>query len=184
MKEKPIVATTDRLELRRFSLDDVEHFFRLNQDLELLRYTGDQPFRDLQQVEQFINAYDQYDKYGIGRWSVYFKNTEQYLGFCGLRFSEEHQEIDIGFRIARRYWNKGYATEAALASMKIGFNHRHPQVINDKIIGRAMMDNAASHAVLKKLGMQATEQTEELGQIWQKYQLSKQQFFNTHQVTD
>ncbi|KAA3632307.1 MAG: N-acetyltransferase [Bacteroidetes bacterium] len=161
------VYTTERLELREFSLNDVEGFFEMNADPVVIRFTGDRAFIDQKETEQFIQAYDQYEKYGYGRWSVYLKGTEDYLGFCGLKYSPEKQETDIGFRLMRKFWNKGFATEAAIACLDAGFQ----KYGLEKIVGRAMVDNQASIRVLEKLGMsKAFEYTEE-GRPWVQYEL-------------
>ncbi len=140
-----IVVTTPRLELRRFSLDDVEGFYNLNEDSEVIRYTGDRSFKGRQEVETFILAYDQYEKHGIGRWSAYLRETGTYIGFSGLKFDPDKNQLDIGFRFYRDQWGKGYATESAIAALRIGFD----EFGADVIVARAMQDNAASHSVIK-----------------------------------
>ncbi|MBE8168878.1 MAG: GNAT family N-acetyltransferase [Shewanella sp.] len=167
-----IVAITPRLELRRFSLDDVEGFYNLNEDSEVIRYTGDRPFKDRQEVETFILAYDHYEKHGIGRWSVYLRETGNYIGFSGLKFDPAKNQLDIGFRFYREHWSKGYATESAIAALRIGFD----EFGADVIVGRAMQDNAASHSVLKKLAMRPDFVFEESGKPWLQYQLTATRF--------
>ncbi len=161
------VFTTERLALREFSLNDAKGFFEMNADPEVIQFTGDRAFVDIEETGQFIQAYDQYEKHGYGRWSIYLKGTEEYLGFCGLRYSTEKQETDIGFRLIRKYWNKGFATEAAIACLEAGFQ----KFGLDKIVGRARADNQASIRVLEKLGMsKAFEYTEE-DKPWVQYEL-------------
>ncbi|MCJ8273778.1 MAG: GNAT family N-acetyltransferase, partial [Psychrosphaera sp.] len=77
------------------------------------------------------------------------------------------QELDIGFRFIRKHWGKGYATESAIAALKIGFE----QFKADKIVGRCMVDNLGSHSVLKKLGMKLAFEFVEDGIRWQQYEL-------------
>jgi RimJ/RimL family protein N-acetyltransferase len=80
------------------------------------------------------------------------KATDEYLGWCGLKYSADLNEYDIGFRFFKRYWNKGYATEAAHACLKLGFEKFNMQTI----VGRAMKQNSGSIRVLQKLGMTYT----------------------------
>lgn len=160
-----VVAETERLELREFSTEDAEGFYRLNADPEVLRYTGDEPFADVEAARAFLAAYDNYTRDGFGRWSVYVKETGEYIGFCGLSYRPESGEVDVGFRIRRDCWGKGYATEAARAALEIGFN-RYGLT---RIVGRAMRDNVASHRVLLKLGMSFSHEIERDGAVWVVY---------------
>ncbi len=146
----PFVLETERLKLRHFAPDDATHFYMLNQDPEVLRYTGDKPFETVESARDFLVNYDQYKKYGIGRWAVIARSDAQFLGWCGLKYQTATDEYDLGFRFFRSHWNKGYATEAAAASIDAGFERFGLQVI----IGRAMIQNTASIKVLQKVGMQ------------------------------
>ncbi len=101
-----IVITTERLELRAFCASDAEGFYLLNMDPEVIKYTEDSPFKDVAAARRFIENYDHYEKFGFGRWSVYHKESNAYLGFCGLKYSPEKEEVDIGFRLPREYWAK------------------------------------------------------------------------------
>lgn len=142
-----IIRQSARLILTRFCPQDAEGFFALNQDPHVLQYTGDTSFTSLEQAQDFIRDYDHYAKYGFGRWTVRRAVDQQYLGFCGLRFSAVHSQVDLGFRFARRFWGQGYAHEAALAALDLGFNHYQLAVI----YANAMSENHASLHLLHKL---------------------------------
>ena len=103
----------------------------------------------LEAAKQFLKGYDHYEKYGFGRWAVIRKEDGKFLGWCGLKYTPETDEYDIGFRFFRDYWNKGYATEAAQASLDYGLNDLKIKTI----VGRAMKANLASIKVLEKIGM-------------------------------
>lgn len=145
---KNIVIETERLILRELNVMDAEHFYNLNSDIEVMKYTGDKPFNSIQSAKLFLENYTDYQKNGFGRWAVMDKKSNQFLGWCGLKLNEENL-IDIGFRFFKNQWGKGYATESALATLNYGFNHLN---INE-IIGRASLDNKASVKVLEKLNM-------------------------------
>ena len=138
--------------LRKLSVIDAPFFFELNNDPDVLKYTGNDPFVDEQAAIDFLNSYPQnnYEKYGYGRWSVMLKETDDWLGWCGLRFSPDENETDIGYRFFKKHWGKGYATESARACLEYGFEKLHLK----RIVGRAMKDNIASLVVLQKIGMQ------------------------------
>lgn len=163
------VAETERLVLKRFSLDDVDGFFDLNNDPAVLKYTGDIPFMNRDEVANFIETYEQYEKYGFGRWSVYLKESDSFMGFSGLRKSPETGEIDIGFRFMRKYWNQGYATESAEIVLNLAFCMFNVTTV----VARAMKDNSASHALIRRLGMNYHSTFISDGAEWSKYELLK-----------
>ncbi len=142
------ILETDRLYLREITPDDAHHAYLLNSDPEVIKYTGDPPFDSVEAAREFLENYSDYRNYGYGRWAVIRKADNEFLGWCGLKFHEH--EIDLGFRFFKKYWNNGYATEAAVACIKYGL-----ETLNMKtIVGRAMAENLASINVLKKTGMQ------------------------------
>lgn len=140
---------TNRLYLRPLSPFDAPAFRNLNADPEVLRYTGDLPFADLRAAENFLSDYDQYRLYGVGRLAVIDKEGEAFLGWCGLKYTAARAEYDLGFRFFKKYWNQGYATEAARAVLHWGFTDKNLS----EIIGRAAVANPASLRVLEKIGM-------------------------------
>jgi len=149
------IFETPRLLLREFREEDAPYFFDLNEDPEVVRYTGDPPFASLEDARRFLKDYDQYEKYGYGRWAVLIKGQSQggppaWAGWCGLKYIPELDETDIGFRFFRRYWGRGYATESARACLEYGFG----QLGLKQVVGRVMKDNKASIRVLEKIGME------------------------------
>ena len=78
------------------------------------------------------------------------KENEEFIGWCGLRFTEKLNEYDIGYRFFKKYWNQGYATESSKACLNYGVN----ELKMKKILGRAMKENKASIRVLEKIGLE------------------------------
>ncbi|MBK0380952.1 GNAT family N-acetyltransferase [Mucilaginibacter segetis] len=140
---------TDRLIMRPFLKDDASPMMELYADDDIRRFTGDVPFNSLTDAEAFIAGYDQYEKYNMGRLSVLIKQSGEYIGWCGLKYISDKEQVDIGYRLLKRHRGLGYATEAANASLTFGFN----TLMLDKIIGTAMKDNTPSINVFTKLGM-------------------------------
>lgn len=149
MDDRKVIIETPRLLLYEMAVEDAENFFLLNSDWEVMKYTGDVAFKDVEDARQLVLNYPQYKKYGYGRWTVKLKENGEFLGWCGLKFNEDIEEVDIGYRLFRKHWNKGYATEASQASLQHGFEQHGIQ----RIIGRAHKDNGASIRVFEKLGM-------------------------------
>jgi [ribosomal protein S5]-alanine N-acetyltransferase len=171
MRDAPVIET-ERLRLHRFHVDDAPGFFALNADVEVVRYTGDTTFASVEEAEALIRGYANYERDGFGRWSVYQRETGEYLGFCGLSYRPQLDEVDVGFRLQRRFWGQGYATEAARASLRHGFD----ALDLARIVGRAREDNAASHRVLQKLGMRFEKEFRDPtdGSRWLQYELRRE----------
>ncbi len=139
---------TQRLLFRPFSEIDAEGLFEMNNDPDVMRYTGDAPFGSLVAAKNFVAQYNPYETYGYGRWTVLLRETGEFLGWCGLKYLEDEKETDVGYRFLKKHWGKGYATEAASASLAFGFD----KLKLPAIIGRVMPENVASVHVLQKLG--------------------------------
>lgn len=145
-----MIVETNRLVLRELTPADDRNLFGLNQDPEVIKYTGDPAFQNIHEARSFLENYDQYKKYGFGRWAVIAKGNSEFLGWCGLKYDPSIDETDIGFRLCKRYWHQGFATESAKACLNYGFD----RLAMETIVGRAMKENTASVNVLEKLGMQ------------------------------
>ena len=143
------ILETERLYLREMTIKDAKSAYLLNLDLEVLKYTGDEPFKSIKNAKEFLKYYDHYEKYNFGRWAVINKSTKEFLGWCGLKYTPKLDEFDIGFRFFKKYWNKGYATESAKACLNLGFDKYNMT----EIVGRAMTDNIGSIKVLEKIGL-------------------------------
>lgn len=143
------ILETPRIYLREMTPEDAENAYWLNLDPEVLQYTGDDPFESVEEAREFLEKYESYRTYGFGRWAMILKETGEYLGWCGLKYTPELDEFDIGYRLLKKFWGKGYATEAAEACLELGFNHFGMQTI----VGRAMPENGASVRVLEKIGL-------------------------------
>ena len=144
---KPLFKT-NRLLARQLNPADAEHLYRLNSDKEVLKYTGDFPFQSVAEARQFLEGYKEYALHGCGRWALELKDGGMFIGWCGLKVHDENW-VDLGFRLKKEFWNMGYATEAAWASLKFGFEIKG----FDCIIARAAVANKASLRVLENLGM-------------------------------
>lgn len=144
-----IALSSERLFLREMNLSDAGNLFLLNSTTEVIQYTGDVMFKSIDDALNLLKNYDQYTKYKMGRLSLFDKTSDEYIGWCGLKYLEERDQVDIGYRLLKKHWGKGYATEAARVCLDYGFN-----TLNLKeIIGTAMLENTASINVFKKLGM-------------------------------
>lgn len=144
-----LITTTNRLILREFDPSDAEVFYALNADPEVMKFTDDLSFESIQATRNFIENYDAYTKTGMGRWTLCIKENKKIIGWCGLKKHPDGM-VDLGYRILQETWGKGYATEAAKASVTYGFD----QLGLTEIVGRTARANTRSIRVLEKINMQ------------------------------
>lgn len=145
------ILETDRLLLREFVMDDAEAFFRMISDPDVTRYTGDGG-KTLEEAKKGLEErlFRDYRKYGYGRWAAVYKATGNVIGFAGLKYLDDVNEVDLGYRFFKEHWGKGLATEAAKAVLGYGVVVLRLQ----RIIGIADIENKASIRVLEKVGFQ------------------------------
>jgi [ribosomal protein S5]-alanine N-acetyltransferase len=168
-----VITETNRLLIRTFTINDAELIYDLNNDPEVIRYTHD-PLTDHEHAQQVLEQVilPQYALYNSGRWAVHIKPGLEFIGWCGLKYRPERNEIDLGYRFKKSSWGKGYATEAAYACMKYGFEKLNMQ----KITGRAVPENAGSLRVLEKIGMQFIREETVDGHLSRTYELNNPSF--------
>ncbi len=150
--------------LREWTVEDAQDFYELNADPVVLKYTGDEPFASVLAAEEFIKNYHHYQQHGYGRWAVIMKESDTWIGFCGLR--NQDGVVDLGFRLKRVHWGRGLATEAARACLRYG----HDGLDIKKIIGSCHPKNQASERVLQKCGMTRIDTPANNGCDWLIYQ--------------
>lgn len=143
------VIETPRLRLREMNETDAEFFFELNNDPDVIQFTGDDPFRSVLESRDFIQNYSEYQVHEMGRWIVELKLNQQRVGWCGLKYHPDEQFVDLGFRFLKKEWNNGYASEASEGCIRWA-----KEKGIERLVGRAMKENEASIRVLSKLGFQ------------------------------
>lgn len=149
-----IFAETQRLILREVLPADLDGFYELDSDPEVHRYLGNNPVKDKEKLRDIITFIrQQYAENGIGRWAIIDKSTHSFIGWTGLKLVRETvnnhtNHYDLGYRLIRKYWGQGIATEAAIASLKYGFEKLNLQ----EIYAAAHVDNTASNRILQKAG--------------------------------
>jgi len=170
--EEKIVIRTERALLRRFTPEDLEAFFRLGSDPEVVRYTADPGggLRDREHAREILASHPiaDYAKYGYGRMAVVWKKTDAVIGFCGLKYLDDLDEVDIGFRLLPEFWGMGLATETGRAVLDHGF----ADLGLDEIIAFVLPANAGSIRVLEKLGLDRTGRVDYDGHDAWRYAIS------------
>ncbi len=144
------IFNSKRLLFRQFTIDDAVLIHELNSDPLVLKYVHELPSTPERALERLQNSILlHYLQYGYGRWAVALKETNDFIGWCGLKFRPERNETDLGYRFIPSCWGKGYATEAAIACLNYGFN----QLQLNRITATAHIENIASLRILEKCGM-------------------------------
>ena len=149
MSNSNLFIETERLIIRPFKREDIEPSYVMNLDAEVSRYTGDGGVVSKKELERRIieNVFGDYEKYGFGRLAVELKGENKFIGFTGLKYLEDMNEVDLGYRFMRKYWGKGIATESAKACLNLAFE----TLGLSKVIAMVLPENIASIRVLQKL---------------------------------
>ncbi len=149
---------TNRLLLREIEEYDFQGIFELDSDPAVHRYLGQQPIKSIQEAKAIVQYIrNQYKENGIGRWAIIDKKTNEFIGWSGLKYEtavrQDMPYYDLGYRLKKKFWGKGIATETALVSLKYGF-----QTMGLKeIYAGAHVENIGSNKVLQKVGLQFIE---------------------------
>ena len=149
-----VLIETPRLIIRPLTMADEKGMFAMDSDPEVHRFVGNKPYTTLYQTRATIDyVMRQYAESGIGRWAVIEKETNDFVGWTGLKLMKEKvngyiEFYDFGYRLARRFWGRGYATESGRASLDYGIN----ELRLNEIYGMTDVNNGASRHILEKLG--------------------------------
>jgi [ribosomal protein S5]-alanine N-acetyltransferase len=145
---------TDHLTLRPLELADAEVLHCIYQTEGVLRYFPTTTPPPLARVQRFVlSQQEHWDKYGYGNWGILPEGERQIAGWAGLQFLPELNETEVGYLLDSPFWGQGYATEAARACLRFGFEH----CVLDHIIALVHPDNAASRRIVEKCGMNYEE---------------------------
>ena len=144
--------TTDRLLLRQWRDSDREPFAAMNADPAVMEHFPAPQTRE--QSDALIDRnIPSIEERGWGLWALEVRETGEFIGFTGLSVPsfEAHfmPAVEIGWRLAKDAWGKGYATEAALASLAFGFG---PAGL-DEIVSFTATTNLPSQRVMQRIGM-------------------------------
>ncbi|WP_396192440.1 GNAT family N-acetyltransferase [Flavobacterium sp.] len=170
-----LVLETERLIHRPLVLSDAQALFDMNKNPEVHKYLWQKPEKEIEEsikVIEYVNR--QYAENNIGRFATILKETGEFIGWTGIKFVNDHVEngntnfYDYGYRLAEKFWNKGYATEASIAWLDYGFN----KMKIDKMNAYTHAENGASNHVLQKVGFNFMEDYPDTeGVIWKWWQI-------------
>jgi RimJ/RimL family protein N-acetyltransferase len=162
-----VYLETERLTLREFTEDDAERLFALDTDPDVMRYIG--PFMPKSVDESRAKIRSWIEKYysagrGLGVWAAIEKSTGEFLGWFCLRPGSDWvfahlsgwgpDDLEMGYRLHKAAWGKGYATEASRAIVRKAFTELDAK----RIVSSALLSNVASWRVMEKVGLKRVQQ--------------------------
>ncbi len=145
------IITTKRLILREANLDDAEFMLKLLNSKGWLDYIGDRGVRTIDDAKKYIinKLLPDYGKNNIAMFIMERKEDGAPIGTCGLIKRPQLEDVDIGFAILDEYGKKGYAYEAASATLKMAID----DIKINRIVGITTLENKDSQRLLEKIGM-------------------------------
>jgi RimJ/RimL family protein N-acetyltransferase len=146
-----MILETERLRLRKLTVDDAEFIFRLLNEPSFIQNIGDKGVRTLDDARSYISTgpMASYQKFGFGLWLIETKDSAESAGICGLLKRDQLEDIDLGYALLPEFSGKGYAVESASGAMGyaklLGFN---------RVVAIVNPDNGRSIRVLEKIGFE------------------------------
>ena len=149
-----VFLETERLVLRRFTGADVDNLLDLDSDPEVMRFlTGGKPTpREVIRDEILPRILHYYERFaGFGFWAAIERSTGDFLGWFEFRPQEGSgtDEAELGYRLRRSAWGRGYATEGSRALIRKGFSELGVR----RVVAETMAVNIASRRVMEKAGL-------------------------------
>ncbi len=150
-----IEFSTERLRLRQWAAQDREPFAAMNADPEVMKY-----FASVEIRERSFRAIDiwqsELEERGWSNWAIEHVESRAFIGFVGLSVPRRALPfmpcVEVGWRLARSYWGKGFATEAAKGSLRVAFERLNL----DEVVSFTSLINRPSRAVMDRIGMANT----------------------------
>ena len=149
------IIQTERLLLQQVHLKDAAFIYELLNSPGWIEFIGDRGVHSLADAAQYIKKsfLDSYEKNGFGLYKMVLKASNEPIGLCGLVNRPSLEDIDIGFALLSSYVQKGYAYEAAAATM----DYATTKLGLTKIVAITTKENHASQKLLKKIGFEQVD---------------------------
>ena len=150
-----IELETERIKLVAWQERHVAPFAAMNADPEVMRYFP--AIAAEAQTRATVDAWrQQFEEQGWSNWAVELKGSREFIGFVGLSVPRRQLPfspcVEIGWRLARRFWGHGYATEGAKACLSVGF----ATLGLTQVVSFTSLLNTPSRAVMERIGMHNT----------------------------
>lgn len=151
--KKDYIFKSERLGFRNWTENDLTEFGKINADLEVMEHFP-KPLTEKETAEFIDRLKKHYTKNGFNYFATEILESGELIGFIGLAFQDYKTDftpaVDIGWRLKKSAWGKGYATEGAKKCLQFAFN----ELNLEKIISTCTEKNSKSENVMKKIGME------------------------------
>jgi RimJ/RimL family protein N-acetyltransferase len=147
-----VFLETERLVLRQFTQHDVDNLVELDSDPAVMHFiTGGRPTPRREIESDVLPMYlDYYERFaGFGFWAVIEKSSSRFVGWFHFRPTAAADEVELGYRLVKSVWGKGYATEGSRALIHKGFDELGVQ----RVVAFTMVVHVASRRVMEKAGL-------------------------------
>ncbi|MFK6999958.1 GNAT family N-acetyltransferase [Flavobacterium oreochromis] len=167
------ILETSRLIMRPLEIEDLEILHKIDSNPNVHEYLWNAPATDINQTKFVINSIlSQYIKHKIGRYGIILKETNEFIGWGGLKFNENtvnnHQDFyDIGICISQEHWSKKLGFEVFQAWIKYAFKHLNLP----KLYAYTQTKNHSSNKMAEKIHMRLTNEFTYDNQNWNWYEL-------------
>ncbi|MDO4500628.1 MAG: GNAT family N-acetyltransferase [Erysipelotrichaceae bacterium] len=169
-----MIIETERLILREYRLEDFNDLYAIVSDEETMRHYP-KPFDKEKTLNWIKWNLDNYKKYGYGLWAIVLKETDEFIGDCGITIQNIDNELlpEIGYHINKKYWKKGYAKEAAKAVCDWVFNNTS----YDRVYSYMKYTNEPSYRTAMAIGMKKVKDYKDpVNEISYAYAISKEEW--------
>ncbi|UEQ78587.1 MULTISPECIES: GNAT family N-acetyltransferase [Chryseobacterium] len=172
-----MILETERLILRKLEDADFERLFLMDSNPEVMEYL-ETPATTVEDSKKMIRTIQkQYEENGVGRLAVIEKESGLMIGWSGLKLLRQPvngyvNTLDLGYRFIPEFWGKGYAWEAAKASLNYGFRTLNAETI----YAYANTGNTGSNHILKRLGFENKGEFEDSDEKCFWYELKRENY--------
>jgi len=152
--DQSVYLETERMVLRCLTENDADNLFDLDSDPDVMRFlTGGVPhtreFIVRKALPHYLGYYDRFN--GFGFWAAIERETADFMGWFHFRpFKENPEETELGYRLKKAHWARGFAAEGSLSLIKKGFR----ELGVTKVVATTMALNTRSRRVMEKVGLQ------------------------------
>lgn len=160
---------TDRLRLRPVRDSDFEAYAALYSDPEVLRHLGTEPWDRGRAWRHLAYVIGHWQLGGWGEWAVEERVSGDFVGMVGYSAPEGWPGFELGWILARRWWGRGYATEAARAALDYAFDEWR----RDCVISLIAPQNHASVRVAERIGEVLQDRIDHFGREMLRYVIDR-----------
>ncbi|MEZ5307211.1 MAG: GNAT family N-acetyltransferase [Pyrinomonadaceae bacterium] len=169
-----ITMETERLFHRRFTDDDLERLVEMRSTMDTARYLGGEIAMTRDWISDRLKYYMSVYPTGIGMNAMFWKETNEMIGWSGIQPLGKTGEIEVGYGMIKEYWQRGIGYETAKGWLDFGFREKGLE----RIVAVAHPDNTGSWRIMEKLGMKFEKRDFHYDMEVVFYGISRDEFLN------